>query len=168
MADNGTDRETAPDQDQSRSGGTSGFKMDTTYPRSIEGILRIVTVPIAALSLIFVIAALFESVGGWFFVVGFSYILYVVIVFVIEMCIPRVYVHRLIDAIVVFAYAGLWLFSSVLNTVFAAKDESVLLGLAALCGYICSILCVFQGIFALRTWRTYEDGRRGSQPIIFI
>jgi hypothetical protein len=52
--------------------------------------------PIAALGLIFIIAALFASVGGWFFFVGFSYIVYVIIVFVIEMFIPNVYVHRLI------------------------------------------------------------------------
>lgn len=35
------------------------------------------------------------------------------------------------DALVVFAYSGLWLFSSLLNTGFAASSGSVLLGLTA-------------------------------------
>lgn len=43
-----------------------------------------------------VIAAVFANTGGWFFVVGASYIIYVVIVFVIEMFITGVFVHRLI------------------------------------------------------------------------
>ena len=52
--------------------------------------------PVAALGLIFIIASVFQYTGGWFFFVGVWYIVYVVIVFVIEMCIPRVFIYRLI------------------------------------------------------------------------
>lgn len=39
----------------------------------------------------------------------------------------------------VFAYAGLWLFSSLLNTGYAARDGSVLLGLAAVSWILLSL-----------------------------
>ena len=52
--------------------------------------------PIAVLGLILVIAGLFVLSGGWYFFVGVGYIAYVIIVMVVEMCIPGIYVHRLI------------------------------------------------------------------------
>ena len=46
--------------------------------------------------LVLTFVAFLAGPGGWYLFVGFGYIVYVVIVFVIEMFIEGVYVHRLI------------------------------------------------------------------------
>ncbi|MCG8624006.1 MAG: hypothetical protein MJE68_18700 [Proteobacteria bacterium] len=51
---------------------------------------------VAVVGLILTFVAFLSGPGGWYIFVGFGYIVYVVIVFVIEMFIAGVYVHRLI------------------------------------------------------------------------
>lgn len=51
---------------------------------------------VAVVGLVLTFVAWLSGPGGWYIFVGFGYIVYVVIVFVIEMFIAGVYVHRLI------------------------------------------------------------------------
>ena len=46
--------------------------------------------------LVLTFVAFTTEAGGWFIFVGFGYIVYVIIVFVIEMLLTGIYVHRLI------------------------------------------------------------------------
>ena len=43
-----------------------------------------------------VFISFFAGAGGWYIFVGFWYIVYVIIVFVVEMLLPNIYIHRLI------------------------------------------------------------------------
>jgi len=79
---------------------------------------------------ILIIADFFRSTGGWFFFVGFWFIVYMIIVIVIESCL-HFGMHKLIDAIVLFAYAALWLLSAILNISFAIAIADALLGVAS-------------------------------------
>jgi len=80
---------------------------------------------------ILIIADIFRSAGGWFFFLGFWFIVYNIIVIVIETCIPNVSIHQLIDAIILFAYAALWMLSAILNISFAIAIADALLGVAS-------------------------------------
>ena len=51
---------------------------------------------VAVVGLILTFVAFLSGPGGWYLFVGFGYIVYVVIVFVIEMFLDGIYVHRLI------------------------------------------------------------------------
>ena len=51
---------------------------------------------VAVVGLILVFISFISGIGGWYIFVGFGYIVYVIIVFVIEMFLTGIYVHRLI------------------------------------------------------------------------
>ena len=51
---------------------------------------------VAVVGLVLTFVAFLSGPGGWYLFVGFGYIVYVVIVFVIEMFLDGIYVHRLI------------------------------------------------------------------------
>ena len=54
---------------------------------------------VAVVGLILTFVAFLSGPGGWYIFVGFGYIVYVIIVFVIEMFLPNIYVHRLIVSV---------------------------------------------------------------------
>ena len=93
--------------------------LDTRYPRSIEGIIRIISVvrkfhisvskcaqhdlrffspqPMALIGII--LAAFGHSAGVFFLFVGISFIIYVGMVFIVEVCVPGVFVYRLVVSV---------------------------------------------------------------------
>lgn len=96
--------------------------LDTRYPRSIEGIIRLISVvrlnstsvqltknarntddlpffpqPTALIGII--LAAFGHSAGVFFLFVGISFIIYVSMVFIVEVCVPGVFVHRLVVSV---------------------------------------------------------------------
>ena len=96
--------------------------LDTRYPRSIEGIVRLISVvrlnstsvqltknarntddlrffpqPMALIGII--LAAFGHSAGVFFLFVGISFIIYVSMVFIVEVCVPGVFVHRLVVSV---------------------------------------------------------------------
>lgn len=153
-------------------GATSGaghVTIDTRYPRSIEGILRIIIFPVA------IIGIILDGVGGglggssgFYFFVAVSHLIYIFIVFAIEMFVPNIFVHRLIDGIVSGVYAFLWGLASLLVAIFAGLGANVVFGIAAFFGVICCVLAALGAFFAFKTWREFEAGVAGSQAVIFI
>ena len=86
---------------------------DTRYPRSVEGILRIISVVTQPRSLLpihmnnslipqpvavtgMVLAVFGEYVGIFYIFVGIGFLIYVGLVFIVEMFVPGIYIHRLL------------------------------------------------------------------------
>jgi len=107
------------------------YRIDTTYLRSLEGIFRIIELVVVIIPFILTIVAFLSGPGGWFFFVSISYVIYIVIVIVIEVFVPGIYVHRLIDGLVCIGYAILWGVAAIVHTVSAAQFSNGVLGAAA-------------------------------------
>jgi len=110
--------------------------------------------------------AFFSGPGGWFFFVSISYVIYIVIVIVIEVFVPWIYVHRLIDGLVCIGYAILWGVVAIVYTAFAAQLSNGVLGAAAFFAYVLCGLTVVSAILAFLTWRTYSGGLRTGTRVI--
>ncbi|XP_064393516.1 uncharacterized protein LOC135340998 [Halichondria panicea] len=138
--------------------------VDTRYLRSIEGILKLITIIFAVVGIIVTSVALYFGPSGWYYFVGIGYILYVLITFILETFVPNFYMNRIADAVIVGMYALLWLLSAIVNTAFAATGGNILLGVASIFAYISSGMCIAQVVFAILTWRT-NGGTGPSKPI---
>ena len=85
---------------------------DTSYPRSAEGILRMVAVvsrlstysylantlslfqPVALTG---IVLAVFGNTAGIFYIfVGIGFLIYIGLVFIVEVFVPGIYIHRLV------------------------------------------------------------------------
>ena len=103
----------APPPAAGASSGAGHVTIDTRYPRSIEGILRIIifvsltclvcVVHLFSIQPVAIIGIILDGVGGglggssgFYFFVAISHLIYIFIVFAIEMFVPNIFVHRLI------------------------------------------------------------------------
>ncbi|XP_003389011.1 PREDICTED: uncharacterized protein LOC100635744 [Amphimedon queenslandica] len=165
-----TTTETGPTESEGQSSpsGSIGAGFDHTYLRSIEGILRLISIPLAAIFFI-INAADYRTGGEWFnIMVAIGWIVYAIIVIVIEVFILNFYVHRLLDGIVCLVYVALWSLAVLICIIDAARFDAVGIGISVIFGVAVAILVGVNAFFALRTWKTYENGRKGSVAIFII
>jgi hypothetical protein len=123
---------------------------DTSYPRSVEGILRIIAAPVALTGI--VLAAFGQSAGIFYIFVGIGYLIYIGLVFIVEVFVPGIYIHRLVDSIVCLCYCVLWLIAAIIVTVYAAQWDIPALAGASFLGYVLVVLTAASAFFAFRTW----------------
>ncbi|XP_019856118.1 PREDICTED: uncharacterized protein LOC109584730 [Amphimedon queenslandica] len=141
---------------------------DHTYFRSIEGMLRVASLIVTILFFILTIAD-YRSGGEWYNgTLALWWIVYAIITIIIEVVLIGIFVHRLIDGIICFIYAGCFVLAVLIAIVDAARFKAVVLGVSAAFGVVATILILLNAIFALRTWKTHENGKKGSVPIFII
>ncbi|CAI8014769.1 hypothetical protein GBAR_LOCUS9208 [Geodia barretti] len=134
---------------------------DTSYPRSTEGILRMCAVPVALTG---IVLAVFGNTAGIFFIfVGIAFLIYIGLVFIVEVFVPGIYIHRLVDAIICMIFCTLWLVAAIIVTVYAVQWEIAALQGAAFIGYILMLMSCASAFFAHRTW---NRTKKGSRPVI--
>lgn len=123
---------------------------DISYPRSVEGIIKMISVPVA---LIGIVLAVFGETAGIFFVfIGIGFIIYIGVVFIVEVFVPGIYIHRLVDSIVCVVFCTLWLVAAIIATVYAAQWDIAALQGAAFIGYVLVLLCGASAFCAYRSW----------------
>ncbi len=76
--------------------------------------------------------------GGWFFFVGFWFIVYNIIVIVIETCIPNLSIHKRMDCTTLFIYVALWFLSSIVNFSLVIAYKDALLGVISVSPTLCN------------------------------
>ncbi|XP_064393517.1 uncharacterized protein LOC135340999 [Halichondria panicea] len=139
---------------------------DTRYIRSLEGIVKLVSVPICVLGFILTIIGS-AGFGGWYIFFGVSFIFYIAVVIVVETFIPNHYVHRLIDAVIMGIYGLLFGLTAIANLALSITTGFAIIGVGMIFSVACCGLCVAGTVFAIQTYRLNNgQGWAPSKPII--
>lgn len=147
---------------------TKFFRLDTRYVRSLEGLVRFLSLPLPVIGIILAWVYLVSGVEVWYAAQGFAYLLYVVIVFLIETLLAEVFVHRLVDGIITTLFAMSWL-SAAIGLTYVSRgvgtfSNVVPQGAPATFAYVETFIVAFSAVLAFRTWRI-SGGKNGSPPL---
>eukprot|EP00731_Ephydatia_muelleri_P026944 Em0018g1044a len=143
-------------------------RLDMRYIRSLEGVVRYLSLPLPFIGLILAWKYLITTSEVWYAALGFAYLFYVAVVFLIETLLAGIFVHRLVDGILTALFAASWLTAAVALTADSitqgASSNVIPLGAPAAFAYIETAIVTLSAVLAFRTWQM-NGGKTGSDPL---